>query len=214
MNCRVPAVSLTINGWLEVETECYYPQWHSQGRIKKKLTSPEEKISKSETRNIICTEHACLSYYIKYKKSPAEHHRLKMTIQRARPFSSVRDCSHPAGARVPNNMKSGRGLGMRNTEQKSNSWDQWSSISWWLMPSKFIKKYSIFYIIFRGHGDSQGQQRTMSDNVSKENMGYIRHSCFRTNNYIPGGKNWVPKSCNLNSSEEALTPALGQSCQD
>lgn len=43
------------------------------------------------------------------------------------------------------------------------------------MPSKLMKKYNILFTICRDRMD-QGKRRAKSDNVGKENPGYIRHS--------------------------------------
>lgn len=67
------------------------------------------------------------------------------------------------------------------------------------MPSKFIKKYSIIYTIcgLRGRGCGQGRQRAKSDNVGKEDTGYLRHSLFRTDNHSPRGRAMSPETTTL-----------------
>ena len=52
------------------------------------------------------------------------------------------------------------------------------------MPSKFVTQRKLLHSIFRG-GDSQGQLGVKSDNVGKENPGYLRHSYIRSDNHNP-----------------------------
>lgn len=61
------------------------------------------------------------------------------------------------------------------------------------MPIMFIKKYNIMNNIF-GEKNSHGQQRTQSDNVGKENMGYSRHNCLRNDNHSPQWKVGSPET--------------------
>lgn len=54
-----------------------------------------------------------------------------------------------------------------------------------LMLSRCIKKCSVSYVICRGE-ISQGQERAKSDNVGEGNMGFLRHSSLRTDDYSQG----------------------------
>lgn len=98
-------------------------------------------------------------------------------------------------------------MGTRNKDT-SNNWNQ--EVMNKLISSKFIKKYSIIYTIFRE--ESRNHQRAKSDDVvGKGNTGYPRHCCLRTNNNSPkGGKSWVPRNYNyiynLDSSRHWLQP--------
>lgn len=46
------------------------------------------------------------------------------------------------------------------------------------MSSKFIKKYSILYTIYKGEV-GQDQQKVKSNTVGKENTGYLRYGCLQ-----------------------------------
>lgn len=89
------------------------------------------------------------------------------------------------------------GSGIREREQgtkktKAKAWTRRSCTSWWLTPSKFVKKYSIVYSICRGkHG--QGQQEAESGNAGKENLRFLRHNCHRTDN--PSSGSQKPQPC-------------------
>lgn len=92
---------------------------------------------------------------------------------------------------------------MINKEAKVISRTRRSCINWWLLSSKCIKN-TTSYILLKEE-TSQGQQKATSDNVGKENLGCLRHSCLGIDHDSPGGWNQVPRNHSLDSCQ-ALSP--------
>lgn len=93
------------------------------------------------------------------------------------PVSPVIFQPKPAGISIPNCQAGG--LGMRKY-RRQRARTRRSCIIWGFMSSKLLRSTSC-YILFYKRRTGQGQQRAKSNNAGKENIGYLRHSCLKTN---------------------------------